>query len=42
MKAIPWSQLTVGDLQEFQKEFLEKGTVRVVDGDQKAVLLQTQ
>jgi len=32
-----WSHLTIEDLQRFQREFLEKGTVRIVDGDKKTI-----
>jgi hypothetical protein len=38
VKEIPWCQLTVGDLQKFQDDFLKKGIVRIVDGDKKTVV----
>lgn len=37
MEKIPWSKLRVKDLQRFQKEFLEKGIVRPVDGDKQTI-----
>jgi len=38
MKEIPWSQLTIGDLLRFQKDFQEKGIVTRVDGDKKVMI----
>jgi len=35
---ISWDLLTVGDLLRFQKEFEEKGIVRIMDGDKKAAI----
>lgn len=32
-----WNHLTMKDLQRFQREFLENGTVRIVDGDKQTV-----
>ncbi len=37
MEKKKFSELTIGDLRKFDKEFRRKGVVRTVDGDKRTI-----
>jgi len=37
MKEIAWDSLRIQDFQEFNKRFLKKGAIRIIDGDKRTI-----